>query len=58
MKKADWTCVWLTSTLLAVAEKPCGKIVTIYTTKQPQYLPKISDVSATAVALFEKGNSC
>ena len=27
--------------------------ITIYTTKQPQYLPKISDVSATTVAFFE-----
>ena len=27
--------------------------VTINTTKQPQYLPKISDVSATTVAIFE-----
>jgi len=44
--------------------------VTINTTKQPQYLPKISDVSATTVAFFEvitlsaesyqfeKGDSC
>jgi len=27
--------------------------VTINTTKQPQYLPKISDDSATTVAFFE-----
>jgi len=27
--------------------------VTINTTKQPQYLPKISDISATTVAFFE-----
>jgi len=27
--------------------------VTINTTKQPQYLPKISEVSATTVAFFE-----
>ena len=27
--------------------------VTINTTKQPQYLPKISDVSATTVTFFE-----
>ena len=52
----DVCCLTRRKCLLIICQQQTFAVVTVTidTTKQPQYLPKISDVSATTVAFFTK----